>query len=111
MVSGPVRVNRSVTFSLSDAPRYGHRIDACASCVGMNVGRLDDERIAFPTADRIAKPRLDLRRHVSGRAEADDAHVVHHLGHDHHVVLRLHDGVVVVVEVVRQHRRAGVRPE
>ena len=34
-----------------------------------------------------------------------------HFRHDHDVVLRLHDGVVVVVEVVRQHRRPGIRAE
>jgi hypothetical protein len=36
---------------------------------------------------------------------------VHHLGEDHHVVGRLHDLMEVVVEVVRQDRRAGRRAE
>ena len=44
-------------------------------------------------------------------AHADDAHVVDHLRHDHDVVRGLHDRVIVVVEVVREHRRAGVGPE
>jgi hypothetical protein len=45
------------------------------------------------------------------RIQANDAGVVHHFGKDQHVVLGLHDGVVVVVEVIRQHRRAGVGAE
>ena len=38
--------------------------------------------------------------------DAHDACVVHHLDQNHHRVLRLHDLVVVVVDV-RQHRRAA----
>ncbi len=45
------------------------------------------------------------------RAEPDDARVVHHLGHDHHVIGGLHDRVIVVVEVVGQHRWPGVGAE
>ena len=33
-VSGPERVNRSVTFSCADAPRYGESGPSCASCSG-----------------------------------------------------------------------------
>ena len=40
------------------------------------------------------------------RVHADDTRVVHHLGEDDDGVLRLHDLLQVVVEVVRQRRRS-----
>ena len=72
------------------------------------VGGLDDQRVAFPAADRIAHPRPDVLRQVLA-ADADDARVVDHLHQDHHVIRRLHDLEVVVVEVIRHERRG--RPE
>ena len=93
-----------MTLSVSDAPRKTLR--------RVEVGGLDDQRVALPPADRVAPPRPHAgRQPLAILADADDARVVHHLGHDHHVIARLHDRVVVVVEVVGQHRRAGVRPE
>ena len=78
-MSGPVRVNRSVTFSFSLAPRYAHRMLRLLPLHRVNVGGLDDQRVAFPAADRIAQPRLVARIHVRLRVQADDARVVHHL--------------------------------
>ena len=41
-------------------------------------------------------------------AHSDDTHVVDLFREDHDVIGSLHDRVVVVVKVVREHRRAGV---
>ena len=46
-----------------------------------------------------------------GCAEPDDAGVVDHLRHDHHVVRRLDDRVIVVVERIGEHRGANVFKE
>ena len=78
---------------------------------GMEVGGLDHERITLPMAPRVAHPRTDMLRQRHALAHADDTRVVDHLRQDHDVVGGLHNRIVVVVEVVRQHRRAGVGPE
>src|SRR4030095_4964197 len=41
------------------------------------------------------------------RIHADDASVVHHLGENHHGVLRLNDLMQIVIEVVWKYRRSG----
>ena len=79
--------------------------------VGVQVGRFDDERVAVPVPPRVPEPGALVLRQACRLTQLDDAHVVHHLGHDHHVVGVLHDGVVVVVPVVRQHRRPCAGPE
>ena len=75
----------------------------------IEVGGFDDERVAFPTADRVAHPGRDVVGQVLA-LEADHSRVVDHLDEDHDVIGRLHDLVVVVVDV-RQHRRAARRAE
>jgi hypothetical protein len=70
----------------------------------MDIGCLDNERVAFPMSDRISKPGAHLRRHVVGCSQPNDARVMIHFSHDHDVIVRLNDGVVVVVEIIREHR-------
>ena len=71
----------------------------------MEVGGVDDERVALPLADRVAEPEPLIRRWVL-RIHAHDACVVDHLDEDHHVVLGLHDALEVVVEA----RKVGAAP-
>ena len=73
------------------------------------IGRLDDQGVAVPPANRITQPFLDLGRVVLG-VHPDDPGVVHHLDENHHRILALHDPLVVVVER-RHHRRARRRAE
>ena len=68
-----------------------------------HVHRLDDQRVAVPPADRIAHPRRERLRPMLG-VERNDARVVDHLGFDHHMVRRLHDPKIVVVQVVPDWR-------
>src|SRR5690606_19973389 len=86
---------------------------ALTGLLGMDVHRLDHQRVALPPADGIAQPRLDgvglvLRVGLAG-GDRNDAGVVDHLHDDDDVVLRLHDLVVVVVDGVEHPRpaRAG----
>ena len=83
---------------------------AAKSLERMKVRRLDDERIAFPPSDRIAHPGAEVWRETF-TPDPDDPDIVHHLDEDHDVIPRLHDLIVVVVEVVGQHGRSGVRAE
>src|SRR5688572_5451132 len=71
----------------------------------VEVGRLNDQGIAFPPPDRVAKPIPDAIGPMRRPVEMDDSHVVNHLGEDHDVILGLHHLLHVVVEVGRQHRR------
>ena len=75
IVSASTRVKRSTSA------RVGRR--ALQARLAAEVDRLDDERVAFPAAARVARPlaKLGVRTAV-GR---DDAGVVHHLVDDHHV--------------------------
>ena len=84
---------------------------AAEELLRVEVGRLDHQRVAHPLAERDAHVRAHLPGRRLALSHADDARVVHHFRHDEDVILVLHDGVVVVVEVIRQHRRPGVRSE
>src|SRR3989442_3803277 len=72
------------------------------------VGRLDDERVAFPSASGIAHPPFDVRGRMRA-ADTDDARVVNHLVEDHDGVARLHDLLQVVVEVIGKRGRSRRR--
>ena len=76
--------------------------------IGAPVPRLDDQRIAVPTAARAAAPLADLVRRKRPPVERDDPRLVHHLVDDQHVVVGLHELVVVVV-AAGQHRRTRRR--
>jgi hypothetical protein len=81
-----------------------HRRRAVAVCgARIEVGRFDDERIAFPVAARLAHVRqlAGARRVV----EADDPRLVHHLVANGDEAGRLRD--VVGVAVNRRHHRSG----
>ena len=75
------------------------------------VGGLDHERITLPMAPGVAHPGTHMLRHRHGLAHSDDTHVVDLFREDHDVVVGLHDRVIVVVEPVGEHRRAGVGAE
>ena len=61
------------------------------------IRRLDDQRVAFPAASRVAVPELDVLVHVRTAVHRDDARIVRHLAEEHHALRRLDDLVVVVV--------------
>src|SRR5690554_813394 len=75
--------------------------------LGMEVAGLDDQRVAIPEGGRIAHPFVYVRR-LMLTVQADDARVMHHLRHDHHVIWRLYDLIIIVVDD-RHHRRPGTR--
>ena len=77
---------------------------------GVEVRRLDDERVALPVAARLARPLEQVRRQRRTAVERDDARGVHHLRHDRDVVRGLEHLDVVVVGA-RRHRRPGVEPQ
>ena len=64
------------------------------------VGRVDDERVAFPVAAGIAEEAADRRRRVGTAVERDDPRLVDHLLKHHHV--RRLDNLEVVVVAARQ---------
>ena len=68
------------------------------------IGRLDDQRVAFPPADGVAAVGDHVVRQVF-RVEPDDARPVHPLDHDQHLVVGLHDGLHVVVRRGRRRHR------
>ena len=75
-----------------------------ADGAGPEVRRLDDERVAFPSAARFTHPVLDLRRERRAAVDRDDARLVHHLEVENHVAGHLHDAHAVVV-AIGHHRR------
>ena len=89
------------------APR-GHRADAVRDLAG-EVAALDDQRVPVPVAARVAHPLLDRRIRMRAAVQRDDARVVDHLDHDHDVLRRLEDLVVVVVEPRRHRPRHAAR--
>src|SRR5438552_4190261 len=68
------------------------------------VGRLDDESVAFPVAARVAHVEADALRRMRAAVEQDHARLVDHLVLDRDGVLRLHDAVRVAVD--RRHHRS-----
>ena len=70
---------------------------------------LDDQRVALPAAAAVAQPLAHAVGHMRAVVERNDARLVDHLQQQHHVVRRLEDLVVRVVDV-RNHgdgQRAG----
>ena len=79
---------------------------AAERVLAVEVRRLDHQRVAFPAAARESDPLPHALRRLRPAVERDDAHVVNHLGQDHHVARRLHDLIVRVVAGVH-HRGTG----
>ena len=75
---------------------------------GAEVDGLDDQRVAFPAAARLPRPRVDAGPRLP--VERDDARIVHHLVEHHHVVRRLEELHVLVV-AAGGHRRPLVEAE
>ena len=93
-----MRVKRSVTFMFSLAPRNAFLpLKFVVSTTSVSPSQRPRE---MPTHCRTG---WRLRAII----ERDDAHVVNHLGEDHHVARRLDDLIVGVVAGVHA---AGVRP-
>ena len=88
-------------------PLYHLQIARSADVGGrvVEVGGLDDQRVAVPPADGVAGPTAHVVRRVFA-VDAHDAGVVNHFRENHHMARRLHDALVVVVQR-RQHRRPG----
>ena len=73
------------------------------------VRDVDDERVAFPVAARVAEIRADRRREVRPAVERDDARVVDHLVANRDVARALHDLRRVVVDRRENHMREPAR--
>ena len=84
-----------MVFSASDAPLIGRLLEI--------VRGLDDERVAFPVAARVAHVGLHPRRQVRPAVERDHARLVHHLVADGDEAGALRDVVPVAVDS-RHHR-------
>ena len=82
-------------------PLAGHRHEGS----WLVVGRVDDERIAFPIAARIPFPLLNRSGRVRPAIQFNGAGIVNHLRHDHHGRGCLHDLIVALVSL-SQLRRA-----
>ena len=65
--------------------------------LAVEVGGLDDQRIALPMVAVAARPLADVLPQTRAPVQRDDAGVMKHLRQKHHVVAILDDMVVVVV--------------
>src|SRR5215471_21841717 len=70
---------------------------------GLEVRRLDDERVAVEVGARVAHVALDFRFEVWTRVEWNEPRLVHHLVPDRDPARRLDDLVGVAVDG-RRHR-------
>ena len=77
----------------------------------MDVGRLDHEHITLPMTPGVTQPGTYMSWQPRSITDPDNPSVVDHLSHDQDMVCRLHDGVIVVVKTVREHRRTGIAAE
>ncbi len=100
MVLSSTRLKRSTSSSV--------RGGTLQARLATEVDCLDDERVAFPAAARVAGPLA--QRGMRSAVGRDDAGVVHHLVDDHHVSGGLHNLQVVVVGA-RGHRRTGIEAD
>ena len=100
-------VHRTGTESreaLDDATLLAGAIDSHVSLVDVGeIDRLNDERIAFPVAARVAQPLFDAGPDVRTPVHRNDPRVVNHLDENHDVAGHLQDLIVMVVEA-RHHR-------
>ena len=98
---------------LSDSPVLGDWDRTLTHLLGVDVGSLDNERIALIPADRVAKPLLEWHGPSIGSSlfwgvkDRDDACIVHHLDQYHDVIIGLHELIGVVIERAH-HSRAGL---
>src|SRR6185295_1269219 len=79
------------------------RIAAAVGAAIPEVGRLDDERVAFPVAAGVAHVEADAFGQMRLAAERDDPRLVNHLDPDRDEPLSLDDLVRIAVDG-RQHR-------
>ena len=94
-------------------PALGREDDLpLARLLGVNVPRFNHQRVALIPANGIAEPWLDRDRLVlrfrTALRNRDDTRIVHHLDEDHHMIRRLHDLIVVVVDRVQHARPASI---
>ena len=73
------------------------------------IGGLNNKRIAFPPTPRVSHPWTDVLRQRLWLTQPNNPYVVNHFGHNHDVISGLHNGVVIIVKVVGQHRGTRVR--
>ena len=95
VVNAPQALDDVQILGRSTKPRFAREI-----------GRVDDERFPFPLTHRIPHPAADILGKML-RIHPDDARVVNHFAEDHNRVWSLHDLMQIVIEIVRQCRRAG----
>ena len=96
IVSSSTRVNRSTARIVSSVRPFSQQdlvvpLSAGVAFGAPDVGRLDDQRVAFPVAPHVADILADVRRQVRPSIQRDDARVVNHLDANGHVVRRLGD--------------------
>ena len=73
----------------------------------VEIGDLDDERVALPATARVAEIGGDVRADVGRSVSRDDPGLVHHLSLHGHEVGRLRDLQTVVVDGGHRHQPAG----
>ena len=109
MLSASTIVNRSTTWSAGTVERAGGMPSPPRSpttqVLPVKFLHVDDQRVAFPAADRVAHPQLDVRSGMRAAVQADDAIEMIVLVEDHHLAGRLLDLPAVVVAVERAARR------
>src|SRR5947209_8356714 len=74
------------------------------------IGCVDDERAAVPTAARVAQPLTDVLWQMRAAVQRNDPNVMDHFDENDHVSGCLQDLVVVVVSA-RKHGLPGGRPQ
>ncbi len=83
-------IGRGARELLDDPELVAHQgvehLDAVEVPIRLLVRRLDDQRVAFPVAARIADPLRHAAREVRAAVDRDDPDLVVELGHDRHIV-------------------------
>src|SRR5712691_9309242 len=78
-------VRRGARIALDHVERLAVRVPGrIEPRFGPEIGHVDHQRVALPTADRIAQPQVNAIQ-VGARSGLDDALVVHVLVHEHDV--------------------------
>src|SRR6185503_1681323 len=66
-------------------------------CLVAEIRRIDDQRIAFPTAARVSEILADALVEMRASVQRDDAGFVNHLVENDHAIRTLHDLDIAVV--------------
>src|SRR5438094_134244 len=96
LVFDGLRVNSSEAFDHAQ-PIADNPVETPNQRLVVEIGGLDDERIAVPAAARVPQPLTDTWPDVRATVHRYDSHFVDVFLETSHILRRLHDLVVVVV--------------